>query len=114
MPDPHGKAFELLQSTMFGPGVTSRVWTGPNTFELQKFNRKDRHFLKEGIMRKIIQVVSTVCPNHTENYFQRVTALCDDGSLWELSRGGKDDKEWSKLPTIPQDIQDTEASDTGF
>lgn len=39
-------------------------------------------------MRKVIQVVKTGHP---------LTALCDDGTLWELFEG-----QWTELPPIPQ------------
>lgn len=44
--------------------------------------------------RKIIQIV--VVPE-SEDYFEKIIALCDDGSLWE-QRNDKD-KAWKLIPT---------------
>jgi len=55
-------------------------------------------------MRKIIQIStdSHVWPDSTT--WQSTTALCDDGTVWELEWNPfeKDYKWWTKLPDIPQ------------
>jgi hypothetical protein len=50
-------------------------------------------------MRKIIQICAI--PNGESSTYENsmsVWALCDDASVWVLSRSG----EWAKLPDIPQ------------
>ena len=55
----------------------------------------------EHVPRKIIQIdggrltFSTISRESTTKLF----ALCDDGTTWSLL-----DKEWTRLPSIPQDL----------
>ena len=52
--------------------------------------------LKGENMRKIIQITETQDTEYSQGFF---TALCDDGTLWNLSAG-----KWSIItPLIPQD-----------
>jgi len=44
-------------------------------------------------MRKVIQL-------HTETQYQKMSALCDDGSMWYLETSNK---KWERMPDVPQD-----------
>lgn len=47
--------------------------------------------------RKIIQITRGYLGNDYVDT-NTLTALCDDGTLWDLNNG-----EWTRLPDIPQD-----------
>lgn len=57
-------------------------------------------------MRKVIQITkASAAAEEFEAVFysEIITALCDDGTIWELRRGnGENDKQWQRLPDIPQ------------
>lgn len=55
-------------------------------------------------MRKIIQICTDSQPSdeHWEAW-SILTALCDDGTLWEINCNDKiSTQTWRKLPNIPQ------------
>ena len=49
-------------------------------------------------MRKIIQI--TTDTDATDNEFWGITALCDDGTVWQLLDY---ESGWNRVPDIPQD-----------
>ena len=49
-------------------------------------------------MRKIIQI--TTDTDATNNDFWGITALCDDGTVWQLPEY---ESGWNRVPDIPQD-----------
>ena len=53
--------------------------------------------------RKIIQIAVDSQP-YTPDFvgWNCVTALCSDGTVWELNEPQSRDAEWKKLPDIPQ------------
>jgi hypothetical protein len=55
-------------------------------------------------MRKIIQISTESQPSNEDwEAWYTTTALCDDGTLWELTWDfSKEKKVWTKLPDIPQ------------
>lgn len=57
-------------------------------------------------MRKIIQISeSSSMSSNPYRHFWRLSALCDDGSIWAL---GGISKKWTRLPDIPQDEPQTD------
>ncbi|HDR1413952.1 hypothetical protein AB6W71_10970 [Pasteurella multocida] len=57
-------------------------------------------------MRKIIQISeSSSMSSNPYGHFWGLSALCDDGSIWALDGISK---EWTRLPDIPQDEQQTD------
>ena len=56
-------------------------------------------------MRKIIQIAVESQPDSPSwNSFYTVTALCDDGTVWELDFNREtQQREWHKVPDIPQE-----------
>jgi len=53
--------------------------------------------------RKIIAISAVAVKYPTDTYIIR-TALCDDGTLWEL---WDESSNWSMLPSIPQLTEET-------
>ena len=56
-------------------------------------------------MRKIIQISTDSQPSSKDwEAWYTTTALCDDGTVWELDCGPSFEKNkvWKKLPDIPQ------------
>jgi hypothetical protein len=51
-------------------------------------------------MRKPISIAIT---NSTEFELASTVVICDDGTIWELSRGF-----WEPLPDVPQDQEEEE------
>jgi len=49
--------------------------------------------------RKVIQVVIT--PESTE-YYSRLIALCDDGTIWMKPLSQSTESEWEWIPSVPQ------------
>lgn len=53
--------------------------------------------------RKIIQIstcaTTRTLQGTTQEYYQYITALCDDGTLWRKINNGN----WSRVRDIPQD-----------
>ena len=61
-------------------------------------------------MRKIIQISNTSSKQQTRTRHQlgssRITALCDDGTVWVLDYDSTEVKRvWKKQPDIPQTDQ---------
>ena len=56
-------------------------------------------------MRKIIQIAVESQPDSPSwNSFYTVTALCDDGTVWELDFTREtQQREWHKVPDIQQE-----------
>lgn len=55
------------------------------------------------MVRKIIQISESVVPEtQFHQLFWSLTALCDDGTLWNKS-AIKDD--WVQIPNVPQDVR---------
>jgi hypothetical protein len=56
-------------------------------------------------MRKVIQIATSTLEEHsgspldTRVNFSAVTALCDDGTLWQWNRHSK---KWHQLADVPQ------------
>ncbi len=56
-------------------------------------------------MRKIIQISTTGVANVSSTQCNRITtALCDDGTVWEL-RDNTQSPCWQQLPPIPQSLE---------
>lgn len=56
------------------------------------------------MMRKPIQIHTLIGPENAKwQGMMLVTALCDDGTIWESWNGGA----WTRLPDIPQDDHPT-------
>lgn len=57
-------------------------------------------------IRKPIQICTAAAATNEFGevfYSEITTALCNDGSLWQLRRGnGENEKQWQRLPDIPQ------------
>lgn len=56
-------------------------------------------------MRKAIQITKSITATQEFEevfYCEILTALCDDGSIWELRQGNGEKREWQALPAIPQ------------
>lgn len=61
--------------------------------------------------RKPIQLVRANAAAHEFDgvfYMEILTALCDDGTIWEFRRGNGEKEEWFELPPIPQDQSNEE------
>lgn len=62
------------------------------------------------MMRKPIQIHTLIGPENAKwQGMMLVTALCDDGTIWQRVDGvvGGEVLSWEKLPDIPQDDRPT-------
>ncbi len=54
-------------------------------------------------MRRIVQIATAGVENTRSTQCNHITtALCDDGTVWELA-DNTDNPQWRRLPEIPQD-----------
>lgn len=58
-------------------------------------------------MRKIIQISESLTAGNYDIHYS-LSALCDDGTVWVYYPGNK---EWGKLPDIPQDDEQGNGQD---
>ena len=61
-------------------------------------------------MRKIIQISESHCETGSYRY-NSLTALCDDGTVWNRGYTGDIEKEWTKLPDIPQELENKDKNE---
>lgn len=54
-------------------------------------------------MRKIIQI--EVAPEQ-DNFFECLYALCDDGTVWSITKPDLSSSEWVQIKPIPQPGED--------